>query len=263
MDSRSPPAVRGTRSPWRASGAGSGGWSASSSTTRPRRAPCSVFLHGSGRYPSSRPASGRGVESDQVALERGRLDAVIAGLLFMAGMRRSEVSALRWADVDDAADGDGVLVTVRRGKTNQEGETRDVRFVKGGVARALRTLRAAASPAPEDRVVPLSPKMVGLRFQAAAPGRRRRAGDRPLGAGRAGVGAHEPGRVNDRRDARRELEDEPDGGALLGRRDRRTRGRGAVPLSSPGISTAELLEGVCDVTLAALDVELPRGFGRD
>ena len=40
---------------------------------------------------------GRGLESDQVALERGRLDAVIAGLLFMAGMRRSEVSALRWA----------------------------------------------------------------------------------------------------------------------------------------------------------------------
>ena len=37
---------------------------------------------------------GRGVESDEVALERGRLDAVIAGLLFMAGMRRSEVSAL-------------------------------------------------------------------------------------------------------------------------------------------------------------------------
>ena len=64
---------------------------------------------------------GRGVESDQVALERGRLDAVIAGLLFMAGMRRSEVSARRWADVADAADGDGMLVTVRRGKTNQEG----------------------------------------------------------------------------------------------------------------------------------------------
>ena len=111
---------------------------------------------------------GRGRESDQVALERGRLDAVIVGLLFMAGMRRSEVSALRWADVDDAPAGDGILVTVRRGKTNQEGETRDVRFVKGAVAGAVRTLRAAASPAPEDRVVPLSPKMVGLRFQAAA-----------------------------------------------------------------------------------------------
>ena len=83
----------------------------------------------------------------------------------MAGMRRSEVSALRWTDV---ADGDGVLVTVRRSKTNQEGETKDVRFVKGGVARAIRTLRAAENPATEDRVVPLSPKMVGLRFQAAA-----------------------------------------------------------------------------------------------
>ena len=111
---------------------------------------------------------GRGVESDPVALERGRLDAVIAGLLFMAGMRRSEVSALHWADVADAADGDGVLVTVRRSKTNQEGETTDVRFVKGGVARAIRTLRAAVNPGPADRVVPLSPKMVGLRFQAAA-----------------------------------------------------------------------------------------------
>ncbi len=93
---------------------------------------------------------------------------MIAGLLFMAGMRRSEVSALHWADVADAADGDGVLVTVRRSKTNQEGETTDVRFVKGGVARAIRTLRAAATPGPADRVAPLSPKMVGLRFQAAA-----------------------------------------------------------------------------------------------
>ena len=111
---------------------------------------------------------GRGLESDAVAAERGRLDAVIAGLLFMAGMRRSEVSALRWDDVTDAADGDGILVTVRRSKTNQEGETRDVRFVKGGVARAIRTLREATAPKPGDRVVPLSPQMVGLRFTAAA-----------------------------------------------------------------------------------------------
>ena len=47
---------------------------------------------------------------------------MIAGLFFMAGMRRSEVSALRWADVAVAADGDGILVTVRRrSKTNQGG----------------------------------------------------------------------------------------------------------------------------------------------
>ena len=112
---------------------------------------------------------GRGTESEEVAAERGRLDAVIAGLLFMAGMRRSEVSALRWADVVYSTDRDGILVTVRRSKTNQAGEVNDVRFVKDGVARALRTLQAATtSPEPGDRVVPLSPQMVGLRFSAAA-----------------------------------------------------------------------------------------------
>ena len=111
---------------------------------------------------------GRGIESDEVADERGRIDAVIAGLLFMAGMRRSEVSSLRWSDVVDATDGDGVLVRVRVSKTNQDGEVNDVRFVKDGVARALRTLRAATSPEPADRVVPLSAQMIGLRFTAAA-----------------------------------------------------------------------------------------------
>ena len=101
-------------------------------------------------FVASRPARGhrprrrgRGVESEEVALERGRLDALIAGLLFMAGMRRNEVSALGWADVVDTTDGDGILITVRRSKTNQEGEMTDVRFVKDGVVRALRTLRAA------------------------------------------------------------------------------------------------------------------------
>ena len=43
--------------------------------------------------PSAAPR--RGLESDQVAAARGRLDAVIAGLLFMGGMRRSEVTVRR------------------------------------------------------------------------------------------------------------------------------------------------------------------------
>ena len=110
--------------------------------------------------PCSPPATGHGGESEKVALERGCLDAVIAGLLFMAGMRRSEVSALRWAEIVDSTDGDGVLVSVRRSKTNQEGEVNDVRLVKNGVARALRTLRAATTPEPSDRVVPLSAQMM-------------------------------------------------------------------------------------------------------
>ena len=84
---------------------------------------------------------GRGFESGETAAERGRIDAVIAGLLFMAGLRRSKVAALRWSDVTDAGDAGGPFVKVRTSKTNQEGETNDVRFVKDGVARALRTLR--------------------------------------------------------------------------------------------------------------------------
>ena len=65
----------------------------------------------------------------------------------MGGLRRSEVSALEWRDVSDARDGDGVLLTVRTSKTNQEGDAADVRYLKNGAAKAIRTLRAAAADA--------------------------------------------------------------------------------------------------------------------
>lgn len=103
-------------------------------------------------------------------MKRGQFDAVIAGLLFMAGMLRSEVSALRWADVAPVAAVDGVLVTVRRGETNPEGGALDVRFVKGAVAGAVLALRAAASLDPDDRVVLLSPQTVGSAVPGGGPG---------------------------------------------------------------------------------------------
>ena len=112
---------------------------------------------------------GRGVESHTTAQRRGRLDAVIAGLLFMGGLRRSEVAALRWADVTDASDGDGVLLTVRTSKTNQEGDAADVRYLKNGGAKAIRTVRAdRPDAAPTDQVVGLSPLQIQRRFTAAA-----------------------------------------------------------------------------------------------
>ena len=117
---------------------------------------------------AARPRTdGRGVESPTTAHRRGRLDAVIASLLFMGGLRRSEVSALEWRDVSDARDGDGVLLTVRTSKTNQEGDAADVRYLKNGAANAIRTLRAAAA-APTDRVIGLSPLQIQRRFTAAA-----------------------------------------------------------------------------------------------
>ena len=99
---------------------------------------------------------------------------MIAGLLFMAGMRRSEVSAVEWRDVTDATDGAGVLVAVRQSKTNPDGDTADLRYLKTGAARAVRTLRAhrtpvgATGPAPTARVVPLTGQQIGQRFTTAA-----------------------------------------------------------------------------------------------
>ena len=142
-------------------------------TSRPRSARFSLPLREAELLTAGRDTEacrrGRGGESDQVAAARSRTDAV-AGLLFMGGMRRSEIAAIRWDDVADDPGGDGILVTVRRSKTNQDGETDDVRFVKDGILRGIRTLRAATSPEPGDRVVPLSAQMIGLRFTAAAAG---------------------------------------------------------------------------------------------
>ena len=64
---------------------------------------------------------GRGVESDEVALKHGWLYAVIAGLLFMAGMQRSEVSALAGGDVAEAAAGDGEFGAGRRTRRARPG----------------------------------------------------------------------------------------------------------------------------------------------
>ena len=85
--------------------------------------------------------TGRGYESDDAAERRGAVDAAIAGLLFQAGLRRSEAAALRWGEVSRASDGAGVLIRLRRSKTDQEGTAADVRYLKNGAARAVWALR--------------------------------------------------------------------------------------------------------------------------
>ena len=180
---------------------------------------------------AARPRTdGRGVESPTTAHRRGRLDAVIASLLFMGGLRRSEVSALEWRDVSDARDGDGVLLTVRTSKTNQEGDAADVRYLKNGAANAIRTLRAAdADAAPTDRVVGLSPATDSAPLHRGRPRRRHRgARDGAQWPGRARVRTDGARRVHHGSHAGRQLENRPHGRSLLGRRDRRTRGRPKV-----------------------------------
>ena len=75
------------------------------------------------------------------AAERGAVDKAIVAVLFQGGLRRSEAAALTWADVQDATDGAGILVRVRRSKTDQDGTAADVRYLKNGCASALRQLR--------------------------------------------------------------------------------------------------------------------------
>ena len=85
-------------------------------------------------------------------------------------MRRSEASALYWADIADETDGDGVMLTVRRSKTNQKGETKDVRFVKDGVARAPPDAAGGHNSRNPDRAAPLSPQMVGAAVHGGGQG---------------------------------------------------------------------------------------------
>ena len=92
------------------------------------------------------------------------------GVLFQGGLRRNEAAAITWGDVSEATTEDGLLLAIRQSKTNQEGDAADVRYLKGGAARALRALRAERGAAGIDTPVfgGLSAASLGRRFTAAA-----------------------------------------------------------------------------------------------
>ena len=110
---------------------------------------------------------GRGLETAPVAMQRGAQDCALAGLLFLAGLRRAEVAALRWADVEPATTPGALLIHTRKTKTDQTGQLVDIRLVKGPAAAALCTLRGADS-GDNDLVFRLNPASVGRRLAAAA-----------------------------------------------------------------------------------------------
>ena len=137
----------------------------------------------------------------------------------------------------DSRGDDGLLVDVRRSKTNHpDGETIDVRYVKGDVASALRALRARSGEVdPAARVIGLTAQAISERFAAAG----RPADIEPRltahsGRFRLASELTRARRLDPRRDARRQLEECPHGGPLLGRRERRARRRRALPVSAGG-----------------------------
>ena len=58
---------------------------------------------------AARPTSSGRIESAQRAERRGTADRVIVGLLRDALLRRGEAAAVRWGDIETAADGSGLL----------------------------------------------------------------------------------------------------------------------------------------------------------
>ena len=112
---------------------------------------------------------GRHLETAATAAERAQVDRAIAGVLFHAGLRRSEAAALTWGDIEPAASIPGALtVRVRTSKTNRDGEATDIRLVKNGAAAALTALRP--DNASHDALVfgGLNGHSIGRRFAAAA-----------------------------------------------------------------------------------------------
>ena len=105
------------------------------------------------------------------ALDAGRLAAYLAELFEAGRAASSAAMAVEWRDVADASDEDGLLIAVRCGKTNPDGETADVRFVKGDVASAVRALRERRGDVdPTDRVVGLTAQAISDRiFSMEAP----------------------------------------------------------------------------------------------
>ena len=109
----------------------------------------------------------RGIESRQTAQRRGTLDKAIAGLLFHAGLRRSEAAALTWGDIEPAPHTpDALLIHIRSSKTDQTGERTDIRLIKNGATAAVQAIRPD-DPGASDLVLGLSADSIARRFKAA------------------------------------------------------------------------------------------------
>ena len=113
-----------------------------------------------------RRVGGRGspVESEAAARRRGSVDIAICSALRDAMLRRSELAALCWGDVDLREDGTGRIL-LRASKSDQEGEG-EVLFIGPDCARDLLTIRPDV-PEPEGPVFRLSSSQIGRRIKEA------------------------------------------------------------------------------------------------
>lgn len=109
--------------------------------------------------------TGKRLETECAARRRGLADIAICCVASDAGLRRSEMSGMVWADVSYMAEGAGD-VTVWRSKTDQTGEG-EVAALKPSTMAALEAIRPDPCY-PEESVFGLSPKSIARRIAEAA-----------------------------------------------------------------------------------------------
>ena len=108
---------------------------------------------------------GRGVETAGQAEERGRFDVALVAVLSDAGLRRSEVAALTWGDVQRWDDGSG-RITVVRSKTDVEAQGAVVAITPAAM-QALDAIRPADAGG-EVKVFGLSESQIARRVKVIA-----------------------------------------------------------------------------------------------
>ena len=136
---------------------------------------------------------GRRTESRQTADRRGADDAAIAALLFQGGLRRSEVAALTWGQIQPARTPDTVLVYLRGTKTDPTGNAADVRCLKHVGARAVLAIRPE-NPASHTRLFRLNAQSDRQADCRGGESRRHRGDHGSLRASRARVRTDPPRR---------------------------------------------------------------------
>ena len=109
--------------------------------------------------------TGRGYERKNAVTRRARQDIAIAYLLSDCGLRRGELVALEWSDIEDGEGGTG-LVHVRKSKTDQDGQGATVGLTPKGYQAVIAWRKV--QPPPRKRVIGLNGQSIANRIKRMA-----------------------------------------------------------------------------------------------